>query len=78
MYDPNLKQRIEERDFVYHPPTPEQVPVYNEIRERAKDFALYLERTVPHGRELSTALTHLEAAVMMANAGVARGGVRRE
>lgn len=72
-HDPNLLARIE-NDFRYHPPTPDQVPLYNEVRERAKHFALFLEENVPHGRELSTALTQLEACVMNANAGIARSG----
>lgn len=66
-------ERIQ-NDFRYHPPTPEQVKVYNEVRERAKAFALFLDETVPAGRELATALTKLEECVMHANAGIARAG----
>lgn len=69
----NLQARIAS-DFSYHTPRPEQVPIYNEIRYRAKEFALHLEAVVPHGRELSTALTKLEECVMHANAAVARHG----
>lgn len=75
MYDPTLRDRIQ-HDFKYHPPTPEQVPAFTAIRDRAREYALYLEETVPHGRELSRALSALEDTVMHANAGVARHGVR--
>lgn len=68
-----LRARIE-HDFKYHPPRPEQIAVYTELRERAKDLALHLVDVVPEGRELSTALTLLEQAVMEANAGIARHG----
>lgn len=63
-----------ENDFTYHPPRPDQVPIYNAIRERGLDFAQYLVDVVPDGRELSLALTALEDVVMRANSGIARHG----
>lgn len=67
----NLVKRIE-NDFTYHNPPAELVPVFKEIRDKAKELALLMEAKVPHGRELSSALTRLEEAVMHANAGIAR------
>lgn len=61
-------------NFVYHKPTQEMVPVFKAIREKGKDLADYLADHVPNGRELLTALTKIEEAVMWANAGIARTG----
>lgn len=68
-----LLQRVA-HDFVYHAPTPEQVGIYGELRDRGKDFASAMIVHCPPGRELSTALSKLEEAVMWANAGIARHG----
>lgn len=61
-------------DFVYHPPKPDQLPKYAEIRDHARFLAHMLVELVPPGRELSLALTKLEECVMHANSGVARHG----
>lgn len=58
--------------FTYHPPTPEQVPVYEDIRARARAFGIFIVANTPPSREQSLAITHLEEAVMWANAGLAR------
>jgi hypothetical protein len=72
-YSPSEKQYIEiARRFTYHAPKPDQVPRYNSIRELANAFACHLVRTCPESRELSLAMTHLEEAVMQANAAIAR------
>lgn len=71
-----LHERIES-DFRYHSPTPEQLPKYAEIRDTARELAHRLVDLVPPGRELSTALTKLEEAVMAANAGIAPQGCDR-
>jgi hypothetical protein len=68
-----LRARVD-RDFTYHPPTTAQVAVYEEIRDQGKIFAHLLVDLCPISRELSLALTHLEQAVMWANAAVARAG----
>jgi hypothetical protein len=60
------------KDFSYHPPKPDQVPRYNEIRDYAKAFAAVLLEKCPPSRERSIALTNLENAVMWANASIAR------
>jgi hypothetical protein len=67
-----------ETRFTYHPPSPAQVPVFQEIRDQAKALATKLNEVVPNGREKSLAITHLEDTVMWANAGIARHGLASE
>ena len=67
----NNAERIE-RDYTYHPPKPGQPEQYAAIRSKAKELALLIDELVPPSREQSVALTHLESAVMFANAGIAR------
>lgn len=69
----SLFDRIES-DFTYHPPVPEMLPKFTDIREDAKYLAHLIDHLVPDGREKSTALTKLEEVVMWANAGIARQG----
>lgn len=71
MSTPDIHQRIE-NDFTYHPPFGSQVQRYGEIRDGAKALALLIVGTTPPSREQSVALTHLETAVMFANAAIAR------
>jgi hypothetical protein len=66
-----LIERIE-RDFTYHAPKPGQLERYEQIRNKAKEFALLIAVLTPHSREQSLALTNLEQASMMANAAIAR------
>lgn len=66
------QQSCLEKDFVYHPPRANQIPRYNLIRDEARKFAQLLMNNCPPSRELSLALTHLEEAVMQANASIAR------
>lgn len=66
-----LLDRIES-DFKYHAPKPGQPEKYEDIRTLAKTLARRLVELCPEGRELSTALTHLETAVMHAIAAIAR------
>lgn len=58
--------------FTYHPPTPEQIPVYEDMRSRARALAIFIVANTPPSREQSLAITHLEDAVMWANASIAR------
>ena len=60
------------RSFTYHPPEPDQVPRYNELRSEAKRLAEKIITLTPESREQSLALTNLEQAVMWANAAIAR------
>lgn len=61
-----------ENAFTYHAPKPDQLPRYEELRHSAKDLAQRIVRRTPPSREQSLALTHLEDAVMWANAAIAR------
>ena len=61
-------------DFTYHPP-PDQPTVakYEEVRDAVHHCAVVMVEATPGPcRELSTALTRLEEAVMHCNAGIAR------
>ena len=66
-----LTARIE-RDFTYHPPAAGQPQRYEALRAKAKELAMLIAETTPPSREQSLALTHLETAVMWANAAIAR------
>lgn len=67
MDDTELKRR-----FTCHPPRGDQKERYEEIRERAYALAYNLDKLCPDSREKSLAMTHLEEAVMWANASIAR------
>ncbi len=69
MDDNDLKNR-----FTYHAPKDGQVELYQEIRDQAYDMAGLINRSAPESREKSLAVTHLEDAVMWANAAIARHG----
>jgi hypothetical protein len=58
--------------FTYHKPNNVQAEKYEIIRATALNFAKDLVEKVPESRELEKAITCLEAAVMWANAGIAR------
>jgi hypothetical protein len=58
--------------FTYHAPKGDQATRYELIRDRAHDFAAFLDENCPDSREKSLAITHLEDAVMWANASIAR------
>lgn len=60
------------RRFEHHPSTAKQMQTYDAIRNKAREFAMLVNGVVPDGREKDLAITHLDAAVMWANAGVAR------
>jgi hypothetical protein len=58
--------------FTYHPPVGNQQQKYENIRKNALAFAELLNEMCPDSREKSLAITHLEDAVMWANAAIAR------
>ena len=58
--------------FTYHPPSPEQIPKYNEIRNGAHAYAKLLYELCPKGPEFARALNKLDEVVMLANAAIAR------
>lgn len=61
-----------ENNFSYHPPFGDQAERYNAIRVKAKELAVLIEVECPQSRETSLAITHIETAVMWANAAIAR------
>ena len=69
-----MKNIIEsiERNFTYHAPKGNQGERYEQLRNKAKEFALAIADYCPESRELSLAMTNLESCVMWANAAIAR------
>ena len=65
------KDRIE-NNFTYHAPHGDQVQKYEQIRATARYLAEIIDELCPDSREKSVAMTHLETAVMWANAAIAR------
>jgi len=60
-----------DKTFTYHAPKPGQPIRYERLREGAKNFALLVDAVAPDSREKSLALTHIQTAVMFANAAIA-------
>jgi hypothetical protein len=58
--------------FTYHPPFGTQQQRYVALRDTAYDLAVMIAESTPDSREQSLALTHLETAIMFANAAIAR------
>lgn len=59
------------RRLGFHPATPKTIPVFEENRRRAIEYALYLDEALPEGREKALAMTALQETAMWANASVA-------
>jgi hypothetical protein len=60
-----------EKTFKYHAPKPGQPERYEGLRNAGKRFAQLIDSFCPAGREKSLAFTHLQTAVMFANAAIA-------
>jgi hypothetical protein len=58
--------------FTYHPPKDGQAERYQWIRKEASQLATLINEQAPDSREKSLAITHLDQAVMWANAAIAR------
>lgn len=58
--------------FTYHPPKGDQAVRYSDIRRTGANLADVINLSAPDSREKSLAITHLEEAVMWANAAIAR------
>jgi len=67
----DLKKRLV-NDFTYHPPTLEQVERYQQIRDKALEFALLIASITPMSSEQSIAFTCLDQVVTSANSAIAR------
>jgi hypothetical protein len=74
MSPPETVDRIEEW-FTYHAPTPDQLPRYQAIRDKAKELARVIEANTPACADQTVALRKLREAVMVANASIACRGV---
>lgn len=61
-----------ENNFTYHSPNCDQAKKYEDIRNKAKEFAYLIQKETSDSREKSLALTKLEECVMWANASIAR------
>jgi hypothetical protein len=60
------------KHFKYHPPKDdEQKTRYEQVRRRGYEAAVAIVEETPESREQSLALTHLEQAIMWANAAIA-------
>lgn len=65
-----------ERNFTYHKPFGDQALRYEQLRSIGKVLATEIQRDCPESREQSLAFTHLEQAIMWANAAIARNESR--
>ena len=57
--------------FMYHAPTPEQLPLYSDIRAAGANLAEIIWDSCPEGADRSAALRLVREAVMTANASIA-------
>ena len=63
--------------FKYHAPHGDQPERYEKIRDEIFQLAVHICSNAPESRERATALTHLDHAMMMANAAIARNEVKQ-
>uniref|UniRef100_A0A6M3LTZ8 Acb2/Tad1 hairpin domain-containing protein n=1 Tax=viral metagenome TaxID=1070528 RepID=A0A6M3LTZ8_9ZZZZ len=61
-----------EKIYKYHAPKEGQAAKYEALRAKAKELAELVRELCPESREQSVAFTHIETAIMWANAGIAR------
>lgn len=66
-----MKQEDIDHWFTYHRPTEEQIPKYEELRERARSFAQLINELVPECADKTAAIRKLRECVMTANAAIA-------
>jgi hypothetical protein len=59
-------------NFTYHAPKDDQPRRFEALREKAFEYAKLIQELTPKSREQSVAITHLETAMMWANAAIAR------
>lgn len=61
-----------ENRFTYHPPDDGQAAHYEVLRHQGLLLGNVINELTPDSREKSLAITHVEQAVMWANAAIAR------
>jgi hypothetical protein len=57
--------------FTHHPPTPDQVKAYEDIRLSAKIFAETVNKHVPDSADKTAAMRKIRESVMAANLAIA-------
>ena len=57
--------------FTYHAPRPDQLPRYNVLRQKAKEFVQLMLQITPMCLDQQEAIKHVRSAVMFANAAIA-------
>jgi len=67
---PNFRELM--KRFKHHAPTEDQIPRYEKLRAAGLNVANEIRIMTPESREQSLALTHLEQAIMWANAAISR------
>lgn len=73
MYTPSQSTLVQlDRAFTYHPPKQDQVDRYQRLREQGKNLAEIIVTNCPPSEEQREALKMLSAAIMWANASIAR------
>lgn len=60
--------------FMYHQPTPDQLPKYEALRAAAKLFAVAIVENCPPSADRTVALRKLRESTMTANASIACNG----
>jgi hypothetical protein len=68
---PGLTETDLDEIFTYHKPDEVQAAKYVALRTKAKELALLILTNVPASAEQTTAIRHVQEAVMFANAGIA-------
>ncbi len=58
--------------FMYHAPTPEQIRLYEEGRDRFRELAEWIARIAPPSDEAKQAIDLIDMALMRTNAAIAR------
>lgn len=72
-YETNEKTKADLTNrFIHHAPKGDQAERYAQLRSECLVIAIGFCEACPPSRELSLALTHLEEAMMFANAAIAR------
>ena len=66
-----MKKPLIESLFTYHPPDGRQQAIYEELRKKGKELALYIDGHCPSNPDCDTAIIKLREAIMWANSSIA-------
>jgi hypothetical protein len=66
-----MRQEDIDNWFRYHSPTPGKLERYFELREKAKEFAILFNESVPDCADKTAAMRHLRETVMAMNLAIA-------